>query len=151
MNIEIDKLYGPEFLMSNEERPIGEQIGNLISAIGNHEAKALTLLAMKDGAIYNKHELSARIRELQGRNPIWRQSYSLPFDYCAHSLSPIGLVTREILSPNLSAYGYQISEYGRRVGIPFAGLLLDFSDQNNISLERLFASTASSSENLSYS
>ena len=68
-----------------------------------------------------------------------------PFDYCKQSLAPIGLVTREILNPDLSTYGFQITDYGKSVGIPFCGLILDWSAKHNTYLGALWGQTSSSS------
>ncbi len=133
--------------LPHRERLSDEQLGNLISAVGNHEAKALTLLLMEHDRVYSEQELFNRFINMQGGRVGWRPNKRLPFDYCRLSLSPIGLVAKEELEPDLHTYGYGITEYGERIGIPLAGLLLDFSEKHpEISLLRVFGSTNSSSQ-----
>lgn len=127
------------------ERLTDEQMGNLISAVGNHEAKAITLLAMRDGNIYSKSGLHRALLFYQGEKIGWGMSRPIPFSYCLHSLAPIGLVTKETLNPDLSTYGFQITDYGRKAGIPFCGLMLDWAERHDVSLNLLWGQTSSSS------
>lgn len=129
------------------ERLSDAQMGNLISALGNHEAKAAVLCLMTPGIIYSAGDLHRAIIWAQGQNIGWRMSRSDSFSYCQNSLSPIGLVTHEAINPDLSAYGYMKTEYGDKVGVPLAGLLLDFSLRHpSFSLWDFFGGTASSSQ-----
>lgn len=129
------------------ERVSDEEMGNLISALGNHEAKALTLCLMTPGVIYAERDLHRAVIQAQGQRRGWRMNISILFAYCKHSLSPIGLVTREVLNPNLSTYGYMKTEYGEKIGVPLAGLLLNFSLRHpDFSLQDFFGYTMSSSQ-----
>lgn len=127
------------------EKLSDEQMGNLLAAVGNHEAKAITLILMRNGNIYDRTGLHREVINAQGKNKGWKMDRSGPFQYCSHSLAPIGLVAKETLNSDLSTYGYQITEDGKELGIPLAGLLLDFSERHNISLSELLGSTLSSS------
>lgn len=128
------------------EKLSDEEMGNLLSAVGNHEAKALTLILMRNGNIYTGGDLYREALNAQGQNKGWIMSKRIPFNYCSYTLAPIGLVAKETLNPDLSIYGYQITEKGRGLGIPLAGLLLDFSERHNIPLNLLFGATGSPSE-----
>lgn len=121
------------------------KIFDLLSSVGNGENKALELIVMREGVIYSSYYLWKEVMNHQGNNPGWRMGLTVPFGHCEDSLSPIGLVTKEALSPDGTAWGYEITQYGLRTGVPFAGLLLKWShDHPNYSLYKMFASTASS-------
>lgn len=122
------------------------EMGNLLSAFGNHEAKAITLIAMAVGTIYTQRDLHSRIMKLQRQRKGWRMNKSIPFGYCRNSLSPIGLVTK-VLNPDLSTWGYAKTEYGERIGVPLAGLLLKFSYEHpERSIQDFFSQTQSPSK-----
>lgn len=128
-----------------KERLSDEEMGNLLSALGNHEAKAVTFLVMKPGIVYSQGDLHRAVMQAQGEKKGWRVSHSGPFRYCEQSLAPIGRVTKEVLNPDLSTYGYLKTEYGEKVGVPLAGLLLWFSlKYPECSLIDLLGSTVSS-------
>lgn len=128
-------------------REIGvNELGNLLSAFGNHEAKGLTLALMEPGIIYDRPRLGNRLIAAQGANPGWRISQNGAFGYCGQSLQPIGLVAREIVNHDLSTYGFEISPYGLEVGLALDGHLLDWSLRTDISLSQVFGSTISSSK-----
>ena len=128
------------------EKLSDEQMGNLLSAIGNHEAKAITLILMRSEAIYDMRSLHREVLNSQGNNKGWIMNKAVPFGYCSQSLAPIGLVAMEIINPDLSTYGYAITKDGKELGIPLAGLLLDFSEKYNVSLHLLFGATISRSK-----
>lgn len=124
-----------------------EEIGNLISAFGNNEAKAATVLAMNVGFIYSSYDLQQTMKALQGDDIGWNMSSNNAFGYCKSSLSPIGLVALETLNEDGTEYGYTKTGYGERVGNPLAGLLLAFSERHpEISLRELFGGTSSNAK-----
>lgn len=129
------------------EKLTDQEIGNLISAVGNHEAKAITLLAIRDGRIYSSGDLHRAVLSAQGEKVVWRMHNTLPFDYCSQSLAPIGLVVRGLVNPDFpdSPWGYQLTDDGKSKGIPLCGLLLDWSRKHDVSLMQLFGSTSSPS------
>lgn len=139
---ELEKTVPPE---NRPKEPISEkEIGNLLAAVGNNETKAMTLLVMQAGIIYPRYDLHRTFMRAQGNNPGWKTNRSVQFQYCEQTLAPIGLVAKETLNSDLSTYGYQITEYGQEIGIPLAGLLLDFSRiYENVSLRDIFGSTSS--------
>ena len=133
--------------LPSEERMSDEELGNLLAAFGNHEAKALTLALMRPGRIYGRPDLKRILIESQGKQVMWNMNAVLPFDYCQKSLVPIGLVAKEYLDQEKGVYGYEITDYGQEIGIPLAGHLLDFSLRHkDVSLIKLFGSTHSVSK-----
>ncbi len=129
------------------ERLSDEQMGNLLASIGNHEAKALTLLIMKPNLIYTSSILHSDFMNAQGESPGWETNHSAQFGYCQQSLSPIGLVSKEVVDKNVETYGYMTTNFGEKVGKPLAALLLDFSRRNpGFSLYDFFGSTVSSAQ-----
>lgn len=134
-----------EFQKPKEKMSDGE-LGNVVSAICNNEAKAMTLLAIWKGVgVLDRKGLRSQVLNLQGENPGWRIDGSDLFSYCSQSLSQIGLVAKEFLNPDLSTWGYALTDYGREIGVPLAGLMLDFSERHNIFLNKLFGATSSRS------
>ncbi len=118
------------------------QLGDLLSAAGNHEGKALLIAAMEPGEIYTARQLNRRLLEIQGEQPGWEMSYRLPSAWCEKSLGPIGLVAEEVTDKENNSYGYTLAEYGEKIGKPFVGLLLDWSRRHpEISLNQLFGNT----------
>lgn len=122
------------------------KIFDLLSSVGNGEHHALDLIVMREGVIYSMKALDKEMINRQGENPAWRMGWGVPFSHCRQSLAPIGLVTREAFSPDNTAWGYQITEYGLRTGVPFAGLLLKWSYEHpEHSLYKMLSSTNSTS------
>src|SRR3989344_6016792 len=124
------------------EKLSDEEMGNLLASIGNSEAKALTLLVLADGCILPDKAIQTKLSKLQGPSPAWRPVSK----YCETTLAPIGLVAKEYIEPEGNLWGYQITDYGKRIGIPLAGLLLDFSSKYNPALYDLFGRTQSVSK-----
>ncbi len=128
---------------SATEKISDEELGNLLAALGNNEAKTLTFLTLSDGNIATASGLASKISRFQGSLPAWNPHKSTLFTYCESSLTPIGLVAKEFIDDKANAWGYQITDYGRRLGIPLAGLLLDFSREHKEALYHFFGRTQS--------
>ncbi len=134
------------------KEPLGDEaMGNLLAAFGNNEAKALALISFKPGVIYTRGNMRRKIIEAQGDQIEWEITAETLFDYCSDSLSPIGLVTREMADPEKGIWGYEITDYGKDVGVPLAGYLLDFSLNYRVSLSQLLGPTNTNSDNKSRS
>lgn len=130
-----------------KEKLYDEQVDNLLSSIGNSEAKCATLLVMKKGQIDKMGDLHRKLIAAQGKRIGWRMAFPVPFSYCEWSFAPIGLVAKEVLDPNLNTFGFTKTDYGETVGTASAGLFLDFSKRyKDISLEQVFGSTMSTSK-----
>lgn len=131
-------------MIESREQEEPDRLFGLLAAVGNSEAKALTLVVMRDGQIFTRGDLGRAVMVRQAAGRRWAINRSLPFSYCRNSLSPIGLVTREAINPDFSTYGYQITDYGRTTGIPLAGALLKWSyDHPSFSLYWMFGQTNS--------
>ncbi len=127
------------------ERLSDEEMGNLLSSVGNNEAKAITLVLMRNGNVFGEKGLHREILYAQGGNKTWNIGTSTAFHYLSRDFSSNGLVAMGI-NPDTSAYGYTITNKGKQLGIPLAGLLLDFSQRHNIPLRLLLGDTKSPSE-----
>lgn len=131
---------------SLNQRFFDHEVGNLLSAVGNGESKALLLTALRPNKIYTRPDLQELLLRIQGRytKEGWEISKGLGFQYCRDSMAPIGLVAKEVLNPDLSEYGYIKAEYGERVGVPFVGHLADLSERySNTSLFEVWGGTGS--------
>lgn len=124
------------------ERIPDQELGNLLSAVGNNESKALTLRAMEGGIAYSVASLLHRVLEIQGNQPLWRMDASTLYGYCQDSFDPIGLVAQEVIDRWHNKYGYIKTPYGHEYGDALAGLMLSLSERHPFSLYQAFAHTA---------
>ena len=132
---------------SKRERLPDEEMGNLISAIGNHEAKALTLGLMEPEHIYSSGDIHRRIIGAQGNSAGWKMNQRGPFNYCQFSLAPVGLVAQELMDSDLKTTGFMKTRKGEVEGDALAGLILDFSlKYPEFSVQDFFGGTPSSSK-----
>lgn len=124
----------------NKDFPLSqERLAGLISAGGNNELKALALTFMGFGTVYTDFGLRQHFAEAGVQIP-----KSQLFSYCKASFAPIGFIAKEVVDPTSNVYGYMLTEYGRDVGIPLAGLLLKWSvDHPNFNLYQVFGRTGS--------
>ena len=119
-----------------------EELGNLIAAFGNHEAKALLLLEMRPGEYYGISALHALHVEAQGDAVAYEGDIQNQIGYCDQSLEPIGMVARSRVAETRQ---FGLTDYGVEIGQPIAALLLDFAAEHNLSLAALFGQTQTSS------
>lgn len=128
------------------ERLSDEKTGNLLASFGNSEAKAELVIEMPPGEICGSADLQRLINYAQGKHPGWRVDHGTTRHWCERSLAPIGIVAMEITDSQSNKYGYLKTRYGDEVGVPLAGLLLDFSKRHpEVSLYQLSGPTTSSS------
>ena len=127
------------------ERLSDEQMGNLLSAVGNHEAKAITLLLMKDGNAHGMRMLHKEFLDSQGAGRVWEVNPSVPYKYSSDSFLQNDLVTEEAMLTVPPSYGYKITDSGKEIAVPLSGLMLDFSDRHNIPLSEILGPTRSGS------
>lgn len=130
-------------------------VGNLISAAGNHELKALLLarMALHPERSFSDAELTNDIREAQREEKdyspvsLWNINGStrvLLFRFCYQSLEPIGLVAKEVrLEDNI--IGYKATTRGTTDGLALIGLLIESSQKRGIPLSEVFGGTSSRS------
>lgn len=114
----------------------------VFSAIGNSEAKCLTLLCLSQSPI-TRHDLHRRFLNESGR--VWKISRSTPGGYCLHTLIPIGLVAEaDTLYSGSGEYvaGFRLTEAGLKFGQPVAAFLLEQSSKQPESFLDLFGHTS---------
>lgn len=92
------------------ERLSDEQMGGLLSAVGNNEAKAILFMLMEPHTVYTSGELNQLILKGQGQNPGWNMSRDVPFKYCKKSFVDDGLV--EPIEDGLQTTGYMKTDEG---------------------------------------
>ena len=147
----MSKVEGQTGVFVGERKPLRERVtdqelGNLVAAIGNHEAKAILLGLMSPHTIYTLPDAHGLI--VGAQHPVaWRIDRKGPFDYMSDSFAPIGLVAQEItIRDNLETFGFVKTKKGETLGDTLAGFLLDFSLRYpDISLIDIFGSTQSPS------
>lgn len=146
LGVGIQTALSKDYLSLRERgRMSDEELGNLLAAVVNHEAKAITLISMTDEEIYSRGELYRKVINLQGDSPSWKMDDGVPFSYCLHSLAPIGLIAKEYIDLEQGVWGYAVTPYGEKVGKALAGYLLSFSLRYpGISLQDIFGSTVGS-------
>lgn len=124
-----------------------QKLFDLLASVGNAEHKALELLVMWNGGvgreIFTSGSLFNRVMDHQIKTGGWNMASSLPFNHCEKSFAPIGLVAQEYISGG-TEWGYQITDFGIKEGMPLAGLLLKWSfDHPELSSYGIFGSTHS--------
>ena len=119
----------------------------VFSAIGNSEAKCLTLLCLSQGPL-TKDDLHRKFLAESGN--IWKTNRAIQAQYCQETLIPIGLVAEaDTLYYEASEYvtGFRLTEAGQKYGQPIAAYLLEKSTQQPYSLLEIFGPTAKGSGN----
>ena len=114
----------------------------VFSAIGNSEAKCLTLLCLEQ-SVQTGWELHRRFLEASRR--VWKTNRKLQANYCLKTLVPIGLVAEvDSLYDGVAEYvvGFRLTEAGRKYGQPAAVFLLEKSKDLPYSLNKIFGQTA---------
>lgn len=123
-----------------------DELLDVMAAVGNHEGKGLTLLAMTDDEIYTNRGLHKRLSDLGAFRAGPTFAVNIPYEWCFRSMGPVGLVADEVIDANAHVHGYAITEYGHQV-VPLVGHLGAFSRENpDISLYDLAGSTQSNAE-----
>ena len=144
MTSEEPETSSPGESIPRKERLSDEELGNMLASFGNSEAKALLVIEMILGVIYDRTTVRALMIGAQGENPTWRLGSVTAIEWCERSLDPIGVVAQEITDAASNTYGYMKTAYGDTQCVPLAGSLLDFSKRHpEISLYQLLGSTVS--------
>lgn len=119
----------------------------LFSALGNSEAKCLTLLCLSESPV-SEYDLHRRfVDENRGA---WKPNRATVPNYCQQTLEPIGLVAEADVIKNGSnehIAGYRLTEAGRKFGQPVAAFLLQQSQQFKFSLIEIFGITSTAGKN----
>jgi len=114
----------------------------VFSAIGNSEAKCLTLLCLSDNPI-TITDLHNRFIDESSR--VWETALSTQASYCDKTLIPIGLVSEaDIVYYGSSEYvtGYRLTNAGKKYGQPIAAYLIQKSADFAPSLYKIFGPTS---------
>lgn len=118
------------------------ELGNIIAAAGNHEGKALLLLAMQTGSEYGMSALHSLSVNIQGAEPAYEGRAGNQIKY-ADTMESVGLLAKsQILGNGLA---YTKTALGADIGSATAGHLLTFSLRHpEVTLKDLFGSTQTS-------
>jgi len=122
-----------------------ERFAAVFGAIGNSEAKCLTLLCLSQSPITGP-DLHQRFIEESGA--AWRSNRNTQSEYCINTLIPIGLVTQEdYIAYGSQDYvtGFRLTEAGNLYGVPIAAYLLSESNDLDKSLLAIFGQTSKGS------
>ena len=114
----------------------------IFAAIGNSEAKCLTLLTLSEKPL-TAFELHHKFLEESGG--VWKTDRKTPAAYCFNTLVPIGLVVEvDILHYESKVWvsGFRLTEAGIKYGQPIAAFLLEKSSNLPYSLLEIFGQTA---------
>lgn len=119
-----------------------EQLGGLLAAVGNHEAKAVVLGSMQNGVAYNMSALHDLFIEAQGDAVSIKGGVANQIAYCKDSFYPVGAVAKVRYGENLR---FELTESGETYGKALAGHVLDLSLRYpDTSLRQLFGMTHTS-------
>lgn len=114
----------------------------VFSAIGNSEAKCLTLLCLSQSPLTGQ-DLHNRFLALSGK--VWKTDRKLQANYCVATLIPIGLVVEaDTLYHGSMEYvaGFRLTNEGTKYGQPIAAFLLEKSQEFPFSLLKIFSQTS---------
>lgn len=114
----------------------------LFAAIGNSEAKCLTLLCLSQNPLTGR---DLRQKFLEESSRVWNVNYLTLATYCLRTLIPIGLVAEaDILYYGATEYvtGFRLTKAGLKYGQPIAAFLLEQSAKLPNSLLKIFGPTS---------
>lgn len=120
-----------------------QQLGGFLAGVGNHEGKALLLIAMGSNADlsneYTQTELHELIKGSTSDEGFHVGNKGNQVGWCKNSMIPNGLASMSEAGPT----GYKITQAGQQLGVPLAGFLLEFSEKHDVPLVEIFGGTAS--------
>jgi hypothetical protein len=114
-------------------------VGELLAAVGNHEAKALTYVAMDPDCEYGVSALHRLFLAIQGDPAAYIGTVNLPQKYCIYSYEPVGLVGR-VTNDRGHIRHLKTDPDGRATAL--AGHLLTRTEEHPASLAQIFGKTA---------
>lgn len=141
-------------MLEHNDNPISEfpqsheteqdlSIDRMITAFGNHEGKALAVMAMDPGVTYTKNSLHRLMIDIQGNNPGWVMTRGTPVSWCKNSLAPNNVISFLPQDADTSVNKFMLTETGE-MAQPLAALLAEWSlRQPSVSLQQLFGSSQS--------
>lgn len=118
----------------------GRDLGAVLAAVGNHEGKALTYLAMEPGEEYGVGALHRLFLEIQGKEPAFTGQVNLQQKYCIHSFEPARLVER---TQNERGKRRHLKTDDDGTATALAGHLLSVTETHPASLAQIFGATSS--------
>lgn len=125
----------------------------LAASVGNSEMKALTLILLaQQNAYLNRGPMGTMLRKaLEQGGSEWIPGSGQAFSYCRQTFEPIGQVVKGTVESNRGmSDAYKVSDDGYEVGVPFAGLILDWSlKYPDLSVQTIFGATNSSGDSRS--
>lgn len=116
-----------------------QRLGDVLAAIGNHEAKALTFLAMREDEAYGVTSVYRRFLEIQGSPPAFAGQVTMAQKYVVHSFAPIGLVAKQRNEGGFLRH-VKHDPYGHAEAL--AGFLLAHTEDHPAALTQIFGKTA---------
>jgi len=132
-------------IVRSEEFPSDpkERLAAVLAGFANREAKAVTLLLLRD---YPKGGQDLWQEFLEVTDNRWMIGWNGPKGYCRDSLIPVGMVAEELfLSMGTLEFtlGYTTTEAGEHYGKPIAAFLLRKAVEYGYSFFPIFGSTCS--------
>jgi predicted ArsR family transcriptional regulator len=127
---------GPVISTGQESEPRPETISerkllNIISAVGNHEAKALLLVLMQDDVIYTPSDMATLLNGAQEKQRGWKRRGSELWRYCDQTFEQIGLVVQKpTLVGGEETVGFIKTQDGKTWGNTVASEMLRLSSRN---------------------
>lgn len=109
----------------------------MLAAVGNHEGKALTYLAMEPGEHYGISALHRLFLEIQGDPPAFAGQLTLQQKYCIFSFEPAGLTGR---SERGALRHFKTDPDD--LGTALAGHVLGVTEASPASLSQIFGKTS---------
>ena len=126
--------------LRKEEFPFMEasdkRLGSILSSI-NVGPKSATLLLLPYGSYISPGDLVKNFKSVVKGSGMEKTSFITAPHYCEYSLAPIGLVAKEHTIDYFGrdvVVGFELTDAGRRHGIPAASLALHFENQYQTSL-----------------
>ncbi|MGQ0845279.1 MAG: hypothetical protein ACT4QF_14220 [Sporichthyaceae bacterium] len=129
----------PEAVSVQAQAWTEQRLGDVLAAIGNHEAKALTFLAMREDVAYGVTAIYRRFLEIQGPRPAWIGVVTMAQKYVVYSFAPIGLVARQRNEGGFLRHVRHDPDGSARA---LAGFLLAYTEKHPAALTHVFGSTA---------
>lgn len=124
-----------------------DEVGEIVTRIGNHEAKAALLGLMEPEKVYSpwflyRLMIEAQGGRIRGREVVdgevgWPMSSRGPVQFCIFDFEPLGFVDRT------DRESFSKNRKGEDIGTPVAGALLTLSERHETSLIKIFGQTAS--------
>ena len=134
----------PNVLSDSLEEIASDRVGSALTTVGNHEGKSLLVIALAkapEELYFGMSALHGRLKTLSGPNKVNIGSRNNQKFWCQDTLGPTGFVER---APGIKQARYKITEMGRDISVPVAGLMLDIGEAYEVPLTALLGATQGS-------